>query len=168
MECERCQQRQANVHITKFENGVKYELHLCEQCAQAAKVNLEFPQLPFNNLKNLLGFLTQVGIDSGKEVDVACPNCKTPYKKIFEKGFLGCSHCYEYFAPQIGQVLKRVHGAKEHRGKIPARMGASLSIKREINDLKSELQEVIGREEYEKAAQIRDKIKALEDRLAGR
>lgn len=168
MECQRCQQRPANVHITKFVNGVKNELHLCEQCAYAANVNMEIPQLPINNLKNLLGFLTQVGLEKKEDIDSVCPNCKTPFKRIYEKGYLGCSHCYEYFSPQIEQVLKRVHGAQEHRGKIPSRMGTSFVVKREINDLKTELQEVIGREEYEKAARIRDKIKALEARLAGR
>lgn len=166
MECQKCQQRPANVHITKYVNGIKYDMHLCEQCAQAAKVNLEIPQLPINNLKNLLGFLTQLNVEKKEDIEMVCPNCKTPFNKIHEKGFLGCSQCYEYFSPQIEQILRRVHGAKQHRGKVPARMGTAYRIQREIKDLRNELQEAVGREEYEKAAQIRDKIKSLEDRLA--
>ncbi|GIW48848.1 MAG: hypothetical protein KatS3mg079_324 [Caloramator sp.] len=43
MLCQRCNQKDANVHITKVINGVKTELHLCDECAkQSEDVNMNF------------------------------------------------------------------------------------------------------------------------------
>lgn len=168
MDCQRCQQRTANVHITQFINGEKQETHLCEQCAQSAKIGFDFPQLPMHNLKNLLGFLTNTqGIDK-KQPEAFCPNCQAPYSRIFEAGCVSCSQCYDYFAAQMEPVLKKIHGANRHCGKIPARLGASYTLKREIEDLKIELRQAVEREEYENAAGLRDRIKSLEEKLTGK
>lgn len=167
MNCQKCQQRAANVHITQFINGEKHETHLCEQCAQSAKIGMDFPQMPMKNLKNLLGFLTQVQGTDKKRPEVFCPNCQAPYSRIYETGCVSCSHCYEYFSSEMESVLKKIHGANRHCGKIPARLGASFSLKREIEDLKVELRRAVEREEYEKAAGLRDRIKSLEEKLTG-
>jgi len=45
-------------------------------------------------------------------------------------------------------------------------MGEDIAIKREIDRLKIELNVAIKNEEYEKAAQIRDKIRELEKKLS--
>ncbi len=55
----------------------------------------------------------------------------------------------------------------QHRScsKVPRRVGGTTRIKREIGDLRKQLQQFIHLEEYEKAAAIRDKIRVLEDAL---
>jgi len=167
MECQKCQQRPANVHITQYINGQKHETHLCEECAQTAKINVELPQLPISNLKNLLGFLGQSQLADKKTPELICPNCQTPYRKVYETGYVGCSQCYSQFAGQIKPVLQRIHGATSHRGKIPNRQGAEYLVKREIEELKAKLQQAVAREEYEQAAEMRDKIKLLEEKQTG-
>lgn len=165
MDCERCQQNEAKVHITQFINGVKQDTHLCETCAQSLKINLGLPQFPINNLNNLLSFLSKSsGIDK-KATENRCPNCQIPYSKIAETGFVGCSECYRHFSTQLEPLLQRIHGAKRHRGKIPKRAGESLMLRREIDDLKSGLKEAVGRENYEEAARLRDQIKELERKM---
>jgi len=159
MECQKCQQRPANVHITQFINGQKQELHLCEECAQAAKITFELPQLPIDNLKNLLGFLGQGYLVDKKASELICNNCQTPYRRVYETGYVGCSECYTRFNGQIEPVLQRIHGSVFHRGKIPVRQGANYLVKRELEELKSQLRQAVQKEEYEKAAELRDKIK---------
>ena len=163
MDCQKCHQRQANVHITQFVNGEKQELHLCEQCAQAGKIYHPYSQFPIHNLTNLLGFLTQSGgIDKHVPGD-KCPSCNCDYQKIAESGYIGCSQCYDYFSLQLEPVLRKIHGANRHHGKIPKRMGTAYLLKKEVEELKRDLKKAVEQEKYEEAATIRDRIKALEE-----
>lgn len=167
MNCEKCQQKQASVHITQIINGEKQETHLCDQCAQAMKVNLGIPQFPLNNLTNLFGFLTMSPqtVDT-RIIEDKCPNCASTFAKIGEVGYVGCSECYRHFASQLEPVLRKVHGPGRHRGKIPRRMGTSFILRKEAQELKAALKQAVDREAYEEAARIRDQIKALEERIA--
>ncbi|MGQ9754967.1 MAG: UvrB/UvrC motif-containing protein, partial [Desulfotomaculales bacterium] len=67
---------------------------------------------------------------------------------------------------------RRIHGAATHVGKKPART-ATASCRRtagqdagaeEIARLKAELAEAVAREEFERAAELRDRIRALEQK----
>lgn len=165
MQCERCQKRPANVHITQIINGKKHETHLCPECAQEMKITFGTPQFPVQNLTNLLGFLTQQDKIDKYSSEKNCPNCGTTYRKISESGYLGCSECYHHFASQLEPVLRKIHGSNRHKGKIPKRMGDSYAIKREIEELKKTLRMHVENERYEEAASIRDKIKELEEIL---
>jgi protein arginine kinase activator len=59
-----------------------------------------------------------------------------------------------------------VHGSTSHGGKVPARAGGRIKVKRQIADLKQNLQQSIAQEEFEEAAQIRDQIRELEKEIA--
>jgi protein arginine kinase activator len=83
-------------------------------------------------------------------------------------GRFGCAHCYETFKEQLPPVLRRLHsGNWSHSGKIPKRIGGGIHLKKQVENLKSELKELIQQEEFEKAAQIRDEIRTLEKGLPG-
>ncbi len=162
MDCQKCNQRPAVVHITQFVNGKKQEYHLCEQCAQEVKAGLDVPHFPLQDLSNLLGFLTKSMAADNNTFENKCPNCRTAYRRISETGHVGCSVCYEHFSPQLDPVLRKIHGSNRHRGKIPEKTGASLILKREMEELKYNLKKAVELEEYEEAARLRDKIKLLE------
>ncbi|MFA5881294.1 MAG: UvrB/UvrC motif-containing protein, partial [Eubacteriales bacterium] len=78
---------------------------------------------------------------------------------------LGCPTCYDVFENKLDPVLRRIHGNPRHTGKIPKRTGGTIELRREIEELKRELQAAITSEEYEKAAEVRDKIRGLENKL---
>lgn len=168
MNCQRCQQRPANVHITQIVNGQKYEIYLCEECAQTEKITVELPQLPIDNLKNLLGFLGQSFLSDQESYQLVCQNCQTPYRKIYETGYVGCSECYNQFSSQLEDIIQKIHGTDNHRGKIPHRLGATYLMKRDLEDLKIQLRQAVDKEEYEKAAELRDRIKQLEEKQTGK
>jgi len=165
MECQKCHQRQANVHITQFVNGEKQEFHLCEQCAQAGKIYNSFAQFPIHNLANIMGFLTQADAAEHQLSADKCPRCGGNYQRIAESGYVGCSECYDYFASQLQPVLRKIHGANSHHGKIPKRMGTSFLLKKEVEELKRELKKAVEQERYEEAAALRDRIKGLEEKM---
>lgn len=174
MLCQYCNERPAKLHMTKIENNQKKELHLCEICAQ------EYDQSEFNfeqpfPLQNILPGLIQLdlgGLKEGKSKKESsaqprekCQNCGLTYQEFARRGQFGCSDCYTQFDDQLRPILKRIHGSTGHSGKVPKRSGGTLRIKRRISELKEELQRCIHREEFERAAQIRDEIKALEHEL---
>lgn len=88
------------------------------------------------------------------------------YRDFQQSGKIGCADCYQTFRPQLEPLLRRIHGSSVHRGKIPHRSGGTLELKHEIGLLRQQLQESVAHEEYEKAAEYRDKIRALEKELS--
>lgn len=165
MLCQNCQQREANVQITKTVNGETQKLYLCDQCAQKAQdVNFVFhPGIIPDFLQALFGFTPAT--QSPKEE--ACPQCGRTFSQITQAGKLGCSACYQKFEPQLEPLLRRIHGGGQHVGKIPTRQGASIRNKVEIQKLKETLQQLIRNEEFEKAAVVRDQIRQLEQEMGG-
>jgi protein arginine kinase activator len=101
--------------------------------------------------------------DISKASELTCKNCGATYSEFKKYGLLGCSECYESFSPTINPVIKRVQGNVEHTGKIPKKMGKEIMEKRRLSKLKEDLQKAIANEEYEKAAEIRDAIKSLQN-----
>ncbi|GIN72236.1 hypothetical protein J14TS2_27110 [Bacillus sp. J14TS2] len=92
-----------------------------------------------------------------------CEVCKMTYQQFVKVGQFGCAHCYETFREQLTPILKRLHtGNIEHGGKLPKRIGGSLHIKKQVQELKGELQSLVANEEFEQAAKIRDQIRSLE------
>jgi protein arginine kinase activator len=163
MYCEECKKRPATVHLTSIVNGVKVESHLCEQCAgQKGTIILDLNQI---SIPNLLGsfFGNTYNVKGINESEPAsCPGCGMTFNNICESGSLGCSQCYQVFEKEMDPILRRIHGNTQHVGKIPSRGGGKVLLKKQVDELKSSLQQALAREEYEKAAEIRDSIKSLE------
>jgi len=174
MYCDYCKNKPATVHLTKIINGQKTELHLCEDCAkQSGEINWfntfslnDFFQ-PFSVNDLLSGFLEGVG-QSNAEANYAaikCERCGMTYEQFKRTGMLGCSQCYKAFADELIPLIKRIHGNVKHVGKVPRKAGGELRVRREIERLKEELDKAVKDEAFEKAAELRDKIKELEASL---
>ena len=84
------------------------------------------------------------------------------YSTFRETGRLGCADCYEAFGAKLKPLLRRIHGSTRHVGKLPAHDGAVVTPQRQVQRLHDELQRAGEREEFERAAEIRDRIKTLE------
>lgn len=169
MLCQRCGEREASVHLTKIVNGEKTELFLCEECAKETGQISITGNNPFS-FQNLLAGILNPDIGSISEVqsELKCERCGMTYREFTQKGLFGCSECYNAFSSKMDPLLKRIHGSNEHNGKVPKRRGAKLRVKQEIKLLRKEMQEAIQKEHFEKAAELRDRIHELEDKLGGR
>ncbi len=165
MFCDDCKQKPATVHLTQMVNGKKIDMHLCTECA-AQKGFLLFDHDKKFSIPNFLGSF--LGSDFNLQ-DVhsmasanSCTNCGMSFADIRQTGKLGCSECYKAFDTELEPTLRRIHGNSNHVGKIPVRGGEKVFLKKEMGELKSKLQQAIKEENYEQAAEIRDKIKGLE------
>ncbi len=163
MLCQNCQKRIANVHVTKVINGEKFEMYLCEKCAnESAYSNFGAPFDMSNFFSGLFGFENPVKYVTAATEETRCPMCGMSYSDFMHIGKMGCAKCYEVFGPRLQPVFRKLHGAQEHVGKYPRRMFAGKNASREIQRLKELLNQAIEREDYEKAAEIRDMIRKLE------
>lgn len=168
MLCERCNKNQANIHIVKVINGIKQEVHLCDKCAKEQEVNISPIEheidgsIYFQNiLSGIMDYINQ-SADDVKRSEAVCDNCGMTYSEFKEKGLLGCDKCYTTFKTVVAPMIKRVQRSEEHIGKVPKKGGKELMDRRTLLKLKEELQKSILEEEYEKAAELRDKIKELQ------
>ena len=166
MNCDECGKNPASTHFTKIVNGKKEEIHLCESCS---KNNKEFGfDSPFSIHQLLAGLLDNIS-EGTKKLDnvneLKCNTCGTAYSKFKQSGKFGCSNCYDSFMKQLSPLLKRIHGHETHVGKIPKKTGGLIKTKREIIKIKSELNLAVEKEEFERAAELRDKIKDLQKKI---
>ncbi|MVP02290.1 MULTISPECIES: UvrB/UvrC motif-containing protein [Paenibacillus] len=168
MTCQECGQRPASLHFTKIVNGEKTEFHFCESCAKE-KGEL-IPGTPGGfSIHNLLSGLLDFDPSSGamsKARPIRCEHCGLTYSQFSKLGRFGCSNCYQSFKEKLDPLFRRVHGNTLHVGKVPKRSGQEIEQKREIERLKKELQGLIEQEEFEKAAQLRDRIRDLDKKPA--
>ncbi|MCD6318445.1 UvrB/UvrC motif-containing protein [Candidatus Aerophobetes bacterium] len=161
MLCQLCGQREATVHFKEVINGVTRELHLCEVCAEKEGfLSKSFP-LPDFSLPSLITGLTEFDTVLPKK-EKKCPGCGLSYTQIEKKGKMGCSLCYQTFEEYISPLLEKIHGRVLHRGKVPRRGKMRSKIERQLYQLRQELDKAVKKEEYERAAKLRDKIKKLQ------
>lgn len=169
MLCQSCKKNEATVHITRVVNGVKEELHLCEECAKKQNIDIGadmISEAPMSFQNILEGFFQMMGGAEPRirENNQVCPVCGMSFNDFTRTGKFGCSNCYKVFRDDALPVIKRIHGNIQHTGKVPGRTGEQLKIKRDIESLKVQLKDAIDKEQYENAAVLRDKIKELEEK----
>ncbi|TYP67721.1 UvrB/UvrC motif-containing protein [Paenibacillus methanolicus] len=172
MLCQECGKRPATLHFTKIVGGEKNEFHICESCAREKGEGIPGTANGFSIHSLLSGLLdfepSGGGANGGFAVKqpARCDKCGLTHAQFSKMGRFGCSKCYSQFSDKVDPILKRVHGSTTHVGKIPKRAGTTIQLKREIETLRRELQDRIEREEFENAAQLRDRIRELERNVA--
>jgi protein arginine kinase activator len=163
MLCEICKKNPATVHLTEISQGVKKELHMCDECAKQKglvhKVSISVPDMISKMIEPMLG-------KTAKEMEtLKCARCGMSFSEFRSKSRFGCANDYEVFKKGIIPLLEKIHGSAQHIGKVPVTSASRLKVESELIMLKRELDHVIKAEDFEKAAQIRDKIKELEAEL---
>ena len=164
MLCQQCQKKVANVHFTQIINGKKVEMYLCEQCA-SEKGQLGFsPQLNLGDfLWGFPGFVSNSSYAQEEHPEeLRCNACGMSFEDFRKTGKLGCGNCYSVFRENLNPILRRLHGNIEHTGKVPRKVSDYMRTTNELEKLRNELAAAIGNEEYEKAAEFRDRIRFLE------
>ena len=200
MICQNCLKNAATVHVTEIatpaapaaEAGASQEAgaapqvseqHLCEICAQT----LDLPHAPALQKAQLdIWKLLQITAkQTRRKGGPTCPGCGLQLEEFRRKGRLGCPRCYEAFAAHLGELFERVHGARQHVGRLPGADAAGAADEatldgetvvdahvdrdreRRLVDLRQKLEVAIKEEAYENAARLRDELKQLEEPRKG-
>ena len=158
MKCENCNEHDATVHYTEIENTEKREIHLCEECYRQkltpVQKALDFTEM----LKGLLHGTVQ---DQGASARAICPTCGISLAEFRASGRLGCPNDYRVFREALAPLVEKLQHGVRHVGKVPVRAGAQLEKKNELIRLRRELERAVQREEYEQAAELRDRVRKL-------
>ncbi len=168
MLCEKCHKNEATTHIKRVINGQASEVYLCADCA--AKAGFGSIHSPFSlGLNDLLGSVFgeaahSKAIPAGGD-EVRCSGCGSTFQDIAATGRAGCAKCYDTFYDQLLPSLQRLHGKTRHAGKLPASAGVEAKQRRQLDELRKALSLAVEKQEFEKAAALRDEIKALEQGL---
>ncbi len=162
MLCQSCEKRQASTHIKTILNGELKEFNLCSECAAKLGYGSFFTNFGFD-IDKLFGSFMDV--TSPQRKAKRCQFCGSSFEEIARSGKVGCAHCYEEFYDELLPSIQRIHGRTNHTGKLARSAGTEVKVKNEIAKCKAELEEAIKTQEFEKAAELRDKIKELEKNI---
>lgn len=175
MTCDICGKKKATVHLTEIVDEQMSEMHLCEECARQKSAQME-QQFGLADLLAGLsdGSKVSVSKDSDKTV-LKCSRCELPYEDFRKFGRLGCGECYSSFKEHLTGLLRKIHGSNKYLGKTPIKfkqnpLGSSpegtlaLLPAETMADLKKKLHDAIAAEDFERAAQIRDKIRNFDQK----
>lgn len=162
MLCNECGKNEATVHVTHIINGKKTESHLCEECA---KKNQSIFNTGFSMENMFSAMLNNAFSTTSYLPNKGCSTCGMTFEQFKKDGKFGCSDCIDTFKTKLMPVVKNIQGYDTHKGKIPRRAGGTYRIQKDIEKLKIELKKAIEAEEYEKAAELRDRIRNMENTL---
>ncbi len=161
MLCDNCKERDAVVQVMQIVDKGPVKRNLCEKCAAELgfETTVSTPKHPLVEfLMPAQKQLPSLGSDAGR-----CPFCAATLRDFKTTGRLGCARCYSAFEGSMRDLLRRVHGNHKHVGKQyhppqaqPAETGSLLT------DLRERLRRAVENEQFELAAELRDRIKVLE------
>lgn len=163
MVCDNCGTEEAVIHLTQIEDNEMRTLHLCERCS--AEKGLEGSTVPENfPLTDLLAQMGGVGPSASSSAQAeACGFCGLTFKQFRDTGRLGCPHCWASFEGELRGLLRRIHGSTQHLGKVYLSPDPTVSEReRRLDGLRRKLQRAVELEDFERAAELRDEIRALE------
>jgi protein arginine kinase activator len=166
MSCDQCREREAVIQLTQIVNDQVTTLHLCEKCAAEKGVDS-----PGAHAKTPLG--TLIGAAMGKSPEQApaprssdvCARCGGSFQDFRETGRLGCPDCYRSFETPLRDLLRRLHGSTHHLGERYAEREAAAAVvvdHEQAADLREQLRLAVETENFELAAELRDRLRVLE------
>ncbi|REJ65483.1 MAG: DNA helicase UvrBC [Planctomycetota bacterium] len=165
MKCQECS-KPATFHITELVNGQAQELHFCEEHAREYLTHGEEEQTAAPSLAGALAHQLTVG-QTAEELarldQKACPVCGITFYEFRSQGRFGCPHDYECFAEELKPLLMSIHGDVQHVGKRPTHSASDSLRQTELIRLRREMKDAVTEEDYERASQLRDDIRKIEE-----
>ena len=170
MNCDQCHEREAVIHLTQIVNEQVTTLHLCERCAAEKGVEsaATVEQNPFAKLVAAsMGKPTPDLTLTGATPRGACPRCGGTLQDFRQSGRLGGAHCWRAFEGPLRDLLRRLHGSTVHMGeRYTEHTGAQAPTNGNSGvaqaDLREQLRLAIETENFELAAELRDRLRVLE------
>jgi len=165
MMCDNCKEREAAIHLTQIVDNSVTSLHLCPQCAgeKGVQTGSSIAKFPLSD------FLASLGKGVGAQLapgdsKLACEFCSATLQDFRDTGRLGCPHCYETFEIYLRELLRRLHGSSRHVGEIylMSAIGEADTAEDQTSELRRRLKHAVETENFELAAELRDRLRALE------
>ena len=164
--CSACGEREGVVDLTQVEGGEVKTLHLCAKCAaeRGVQTPAALADTPLGGLLAALGADAVLRPEPAFIGDQSCPRCGATLLDFRETGRLGCADCYQTFAEPLRELLRRLHGSAHHTGKAYQAPGHAPqeAPAESAAVLRERLRIAIENEQFELAAELRDRLRRLE------
>jgi protein arginine kinase activator len=160
MLCDVCGVRDAVVKVTQVGEQGKTLVQLCERCAaeRGVETTVSLSKNPLGEF--LLDLQKQTSPTSAD--NVRCTFCNATLRDFRATGRLGCARCYTAFEPNLRDLLRRVHGSSKHLGRRYESPDIGMNEEQtELHELRERLRRAIEAEQFELAAELRDRIKVM-------
>lgn len=154
MTCERCGKRPGAIRYTEYSGGEAHRMQVCAECA----AELGFGPAPA--APDAAGTPEEAGDGSATSKEGpgrTCPGCGLTEDEFLRESLFGCAECYATFDEDLDLLLRRLHGAVQHRGRVP-RSGPAPGPA-EAARLRRELDAAVRNGEFEQAARLRDRLR---------
>lgn len=166
MLCQKCKAKEANTHVKSVVNGEYEEYMLCSDCAKEIGYTNLWNDM-HSDFNSILGSFFSNALPAKSET-TRCSTCGSTYHDIAKSGQVGCANCYELFLSELMPSIRRIHGNTTHCGKRPRITiednKTSMNFEEPtVEDLKLQLKNAINEQNFELAAELRDKIKEMEE-----
>ena len=162
MVCDNCHERDAVVNLTTIENNVVRQLHLCEQCAaeRGVETSVATPKHPLGEFLQAVQQQTRAGERGCGEVLVL----RADDEGLPRDGPHGlCALLRHVRAEHARAAAARARGSAAHRTSRTMRRRTRCSRRRACSgELRERLRRAIEQEQFEVAAELRDRIRVLE------
>ncbi|NOT08190.1 MAG: hypothetical protein HOP28_08290 [Gemmatimonadales bacterium] len=167
MMCKICGERESVINVTEIVDGEVRTGGLCAKCAaeKGIETGIGLAETPLG------GFLAKLGEGVGPDAALAaalglgCPQCGATLHDFREVGRVGCASCYLIFDAPLRELLRRLHGSTHHTGSRYADSSAAIQPSPPSSpsdgDLRDQLKRAIESEQFELAAELRDRIRRL-------
>ncbi len=166
MLCEVCGKNQAFIY---YEEKVKHQvrkIHLCRECASKEGISSVFAESYFNISDIITSLSGGVKPDEASGKQAVCKHCGTTYEEFIKSGLLGCCQCYNYLEDSLKPLFRRIHGSTHHTGKAFPNSIKPEVCDDELVDLEEQLKQAVAREEFELAAELRDRLRSLKNQCS--
>jgi protein arginine kinase activator len=164
MKCSQCQQAEAVVHLTQMTDDQVTKVDLCERCAaeRGLETTSSVGKTPLASYIAAMGLNETV--EAGGDLAYVCRRCGATLQDFRESGRMGCPDCYRILGEPLRELLRRLHGATRHTGERYQIPGDDRAVPVEPGNvqLRDQLKRAIESEDFELAAQLRDKLKVIE------
>ncbi len=186
MICAFCKRDIAEYHFFTIRSNEVVIVHVCRSCKQDMNLEEKTRELG-NNLDYLLDSLLHPPDTMNQQgVELSCARCGTTIKEFKRTNFLGCANCYDVFISSIKNIYSEESGRVDERGTIEIEkiagkkekntgekkpegkkpMGGSGKQQHEkiLALMMRDLKEAVRLENFEKAAEIRDRIRSFQSK----
>lgn len=175
MKCQKCNQNEASFFYQEHTNTHAAKIALCHSCAAEAGL-LQGQNDPFSFL---FGGFPGLGVKKSTPGGngATCPDCGATLRAVLHEGRVGCATCYRTFREQLAPSIRAMHGNATHTGRAPLKKNnatapaaqeqapvstAADTATNALDALRAALKEAVACEDFEKAATLRDEIRAME------
>lgn len=159
MICEVCRQKNANVIFKTITDGQVATRAMCMDCAQNLQQDMYRVFLALGLRPD-----AQPGSAPAAPAEIVksnvprylCTHCGRPFDTLDEHTMAGCAHCYDAMEHGLSAVLAGNKAPAE-----PIQQADKADQDDSKTELKYQLLEAVMKEDFEAAARLRDKIKAM-------